>query len=287
MVKLQVSQLKRLQHYRLIKYYEMISIIISTYKPLLFQQVSKSIEKTIGVEYEIIAIENHAKYSICEAYNIGVSKSKYPYLCFVHEDVLFKTNDWGKRLISTMKSDSSIGLIGVVGTKFKSSYPSALGQSPLLWKEFMRGHIYHWDKNYFDYDNTLEHKDIEDVVCVDGVFLFTQKLIFQQCRFDEKLLTHFHGYDIDFSLQVLFQSYRVVVDRCMVVDHHSDGNYSVQNSIANRKVAKKWFWKLPVVSKDLKMTWLKRHQIDAINWYYFLVTALNRKLNRPYKDKYN
>lgn len=258
----------------------MISIVISTYKPDLFQRVSKSIEDTIGIEYEIIAIENHAKYSICEAYNMGVEKSQYPYICFVHEDVLFKTNDWGKRLVSAMELDSSIGLIGVAGTKFKSTYPSALGQGPILFKNYMRGHIYHWGDKYSDFDSTLKHKEIDDVICIDGVFMFVRKEVFKFCRFDDKLLTHFHGYDIDFSLQVFFQAYRIIVDRGIVLDHYSNGDYSKQNVAANRMIGKKWFRKLPVATKDLKLSIFRLHYLDFLNWCHFISAAIKRKLNQ-------
>lgn len=77
----------------------MISIIASTHNPTFFQRFSEKVQETIGVDFEIIGIENHTQYSICEAYNIGADKAKYPYLCFVHEDVIFRTKDWGKYLI--------------------------------------------------------------------------------------------------------------------------------------------------------------------------------------------
>ncbi len=256
----------------------MISIIISTHNSELFQNVSQNIHETIGIEYEIIVIENHNKYSISEAYNLGLEKAKYQYLCFVHEDVIFKTQKWGERLISIMSVDNSIGLIGVAGTKFKSTYPSALGQSPLLRKLFLRGHIYHWETEYTDFDQGKEHKETEDVVCVDGVFLFTKRDVFQNCRFDEKLLTHFHGYDVDFSLQVFYQGFRVIVDRGILLDHHSDGDYSKQNTIANRKIGIKWLSKLPVATSDTNLSRFKLHCLDLLNWFYFLTMALKRKL---------
>ena len=257
----------------------MITIILSTYKQHLLKRVLTSIEETIGAEYEIIAIENSNKYSICEAYNIGVNNAKYSYLCFVHEDVIFKTQKWGERLISIMSVDNSIGLIGVAGTKFKSTYPSALGQSQKIRHLFMRGHIFHWETEYTDFDQSNQHKEIEDVVCVDGVFLFTKRDVFQNCRFDEKLLTHFHGYDVDFSLQVFFQGFRVIVDRGILLDHHSNGDYSKQNTIANRKIGKKWLSKLPVATSDTHLSRFKLHYLDLVNWFYFLTMALKRKLH--------
>ena len=254
----------------------MISVIISTQDSVLLHRVSENIKETIGVEFEIIAIENKAQYSICEAYNIGVSKSKFPFLCFVHEDVLFKTKMWGDRLTSIMKNDTTIGLIGIAGTKFRSSYPSAIGQGPGL-SRFLRGNIYAWD-NYKDFDKSFQQNEIDDVVCIDGVFMFSKKEVFKNCNFDEKLLTHFHGYDIDFSLQVFFQPYRVVVDRSVLLAHYSDGNYVGQNTIANRKVGRKWMKKLPVATNDTHLSGLKIRILDSFNWLYFLKTALKRNI---------
>jgi len=256
----------------------MISIIISSQDSTLLRRVSENIKDTIGIEYEIIAIENKAQYSICEAYNLGLEKSNYPYLCFVHEDVLFKCDRWGERLITNMKKDPTIGLVGIAGTKFRSTYPSAIGQGPCL-SQFLRGNIYHWDK-YKDFDQSVQHKDVDDVVCIDGVFMFTKKEVFNHCRFDEKLLKHFHGYDIDFSLQVFFQSFRVIVDRNILLAHYSDGNYVGQNTIDNRKVGKKWMKKLPVATNDTQLSWIKLHQLDKLNWFYFLKTAIIRKYKR-------
>jgi len=256
----------------------MISIIISTQDLNLLEQVSENIKETIGVEYEIIAIENKAQYSICKAYNMGVEQSIYPYLCFVHEDVLFKTKEWGKRLISIMKNDPAIGLIGIAGTKFRSSYPSAIGQGPGLSK-YLRGNIFHYEI-YKDFDESIQQNELEDVVCIDGVFMLTKKEVFTYCRFDDILLTHFHGYDIDFSLQVFFQSFRVIVDRGILLAHYSNGNYIGQNTIANRKVGRKWLKKLPVATKDTHLSRMEIRFLDLLNWLYFLKMAFKRKIKK-------
>jgi len=258
----------------------MISVIVSTRKNSTeLKPFIASLDKSIGIAYEIILIENEKKYSLTKAYNMGVEKAQYDYLCFVHDDVYFKINNWGERLISLMEQDKTIGLVGVAGTKFKSTYPSALGQSNIIRHLFMRGHIFHWETEYTEFDQSLQPKEIDDVVCVDGVFLFTKQEVFKYCRFDEELLTHFHGYDIDFSLQVFFNSFRVIVDRGILLDHHSNGDYSKQNTTANRKIGKKWLSKLPVVTSDVHLSRYKLHYLDVLNWLYFLSMALKRKLH--------
>lgn len=260
----------------------MISIIVSTRKDeLSLKTFSDNIGETIGVEYELVIIENHAKYSLCEAYNIGIEKAKYNFLCFAHDDILFKTTNWGNRLISSMETDNSIGLIGVAGTKFKSTYPSGWGQSPYL-SQFNKGHIFSkletQPEKHYEFDRKELKRDIEDVVCVDGVFLFTKKEITSTCRFDDKMLTNFHGYDIDFSLQVHFAKYRVIVDRKILITHHSGGNYSTEYTQANRLICKKWKSKLPAITNDTKLSYWKKNYLDYLNWYHFLTTALKRKI---------
>ncbi len=261
----------------------MISIIVSTHKPHLFKKFLENLNSTIGIEYEMIAIENHAQWSICEVYNVGVEKAKYPFLCFVHEDVFFKTQDWGKRLVCKMESDTSIGLIGVAGSKFKSSYPlSGWGQGPSL-NKYKRGHIFHQIKDenesYLNFDINPIQNELEEVVCLDGVFLFSKKEVFKKCRFDDKMLTHFHGYDADISLQVFFQNYKVLVDRKLELLHSSGGNYTAEYTVANKKIWRKWVLKLPAATSDLKMNAFDLYKTDVLNWYYSGIDTIKRKLH--------
>ena len=110
--------------------------------------------------------------------------------------------------------------------------------------------------------------------------MLTKKEVFTYCRFDDILLTHFHGYDIDFSLQVFFQSFRVIVDRGILLAHYSNGNYIGQNTIANRKVGRKWLKKLPVATKDTHLSRMEIRFLDLLNWLYFLKMAFKRKIKK-------
>lgn len=59
----------------------MVSIIICSVSPLLLEDLKQNIAQTIGVEYEIIAIDNREKrWPIAKAYNYGAQQAKYPYL---------------------------------------------------------------------------------------------------------------------------------------------------------------------------------------------------------------
>ena len=264
----------------------MISVITSTRNEVLLKKFSDNIQKTIGVPCEIIPVENHAKYSLCEAYNIGADKAQYSYLCFVHEDVIFLNLNWGNRLVSLMKSDEKIGLIGVVGTKFKTSYPNVgWGTGPYV-KGFYRGQIFLDEAlNKKDFDYSITKNEIDDVVTLDGLILFTKREVYEKCRFDENLLTGFHGYDTDFSLQVFFQSYRVIVDRGTEVIHPSTGSYNREYALANRKIRKKWLSKLPVATQDTNLTKIGLVGYDMLCWAGYLRNMIIRKLHIPLKLK--
>ena len=61
-------------------------MIICSARPERLQAVTRNIEATIGVEYELIAVDNSVEgRGICAVYNEGASRARYPFLCFVHE----------------------------------------------------------------------------------------------------------------------------------------------------------------------------------------------------------
>jgi len=84
-------------------------------------------------------------------------------------------------------------------------------------------------------------------------------------------------------LQVFFQSFRVIVDRGILLAHYSNGNYIGQNTIANRKVGRKWLRKLPVATMDTHLSRIKIRSLDLLNWIYFIRTAFKRNLKNIFK----
>lgn len=218
----------------------MISVIILKYREELFRQAEANIRETIGTDYELIVVDNTASQytSIAAAYNAGAEKASSEYLCFVHEDVVIKTQNWGQALLNDFANDGTTGLIGLVGSKFKSYQPTSYTNMIENGKYIVSG--------------TNGSRDVEDVVCVDGLFLMTRKSAWARCRFDEKLIRGFHGYDMDYSLQVLAAGFRVVVHRGIAFAHYSSGNRNAEWYNTNKAVSRKWRKLLPVISRDLE-----------------------------------
>jgi glycosyltransferase involved in cell wall biosynthesis len=130
----------------------MISIIICSRYSKISPELSSNIIKTIGCSFELIEINNSEnQLSIFQAYNLGIQKSKGQFLCFMHEDIYFRSNNWGVKVIEHF-SNEDIGMLGVIGGHF---FPD----TPATW--WSTGHIsgqYHYSQNHFSYFYPLIHQ---------------------------------------------------------------------------------------------------------------------------------
>lgn len=238
----------------------MISIIILSYRKNLLDDLIENISETIGYYlYEIIVIENSkGKYSLCSAYNEGIRRAKGDYLCFLHEDIIFKSENWGNEFVAAMKLNNQLGLLGILGSKFKSAFPTGW-YNPVSNCIYHTGNILQGKNSYKDShfeDFSPGSETLDKVVCLDGVLLFTKKEIVNILHFDENLFEGFHGYDIDFSLQVHFSGYELAVLKSVKLLHYSSGNANLEWKNTNTLISNKWSMKLPTSSDET--SWLNK-----------------------------
>jgi len=226
----------------------MLSIIICSVNPDQLRLIQKNINETVGIPYEVIAINNNINpRGITAVYNEGAKKARFNYLCFVHEDVKFNTQGWGKILTDLFK-DKNLGLVGVAGGAHKPKLPSGWGPSGVqdrFVKINMVQHFKHENRSpSLQYYNSRNEK-LAEVACLDGLFLVTKKSIIEEFPFDEKLLKGFHCYDIDISIAI-GQKYKVAVTYEIQIEHFSEGKLDkswIQDTIL---VHEKWNNVLPV-----------------------------------------
>ena len=223
----------------------MISVIICSVNDIFLQQLKLNIAETIGVPFEIIAIENGTlKKSISAVYNQGAQRAAFDLLCFLHEDVRIHSKDWGKSLVDLL-SDQNIGLVGVSGAVYKSKYPATWASCD---KSFYRTHSI---QQFIDQVAPVvtcinpEGNNYSRVVVIDGVFMATRKDIFQQFQFDANTFSGFHAYDLDYSLQV-GSRYAVVVSFDVLLEHFSPGGLNKQWLEASVLLHNKWRTALPI-----------------------------------------
>jgi hypothetical protein len=259
----------------------MISIITCSINPIFLANLKANIEQTINIDHEIVSIDNRANlYSIAQAYNLGAEVAIYPYLCFVHEDIIFHTCDWGTILINYLKNED-ISLIGILGTVIKTRATSGvyIPNSPLNRINQLQRTATGATCQY--YENPL-NDPFSEVKILDGMFLATTKLKHSKSPFDDQLLTGFHGYDIDYSLGQA-KNGKVIVIYDILIEHFSYGGNTRQWINQQIKVTKKWRETLP------QSIGLKKNEIlqaEIINIEVFLNTLYKEHTKKRLQFKY-
>ena len=253
----------------------MISIIVCHRNPVLLTQLRQNIAETIEASYEIIVVDNlRGDFGLCEAYNRGACRSQFDYLCFAHEDILFRTLGWGKILMDIL-SDETIGLIGVAGGKYKPMNVSSWWDTH---GNVSRGQVVQYSESEgktSHHCNNPECEKTADVVSLDGLFLATKRQIWQQIPFDAATFVGFHFYDIDFA-GAISRHHRVVVSYEVVIEHLSEGSISqdwLESAVAFNK---KWQKQLPFRTENLR-------KIDCLKSE---IIASGRMIKRCHEEHY-
>lgn len=229
----------------------MFSFIICSRSSDVSAEFKLNIALTIGCEYELVVIDNSSNtYSIFQAYNEGVRRAQGDILCFMHEDVLFRTQDWGRIIESHFASDDRIGLIGFAGTHFLPDTPMYWYSSPFISQRNLnndQGKVEeHFHEEWFGENNLIE------VVAVDGFCFFVKNSLFDRTGFDEKTYKGFHLYDMDICMQVIDAGSKVFVCRNVLAEHcwSESKQFSKQGAdlfMSNlERFTNKWHESLPV-----------------------------------------
>jgi len=199
--------------------YNSISVVISSH---LTEEDNKKftshIKKTIGVkDHQILLYENMNQYSLSEIYNIGLNESLNDIVLFVHNDVIFETNNWGRILLNKF-NNTDYGILGLAGT-------TDIGNDGIWWtdRNKMVGIVNHSDKGKkweSKYSNSYG-KDIIETCLVDGVFIAVNKNNLQK-SFNESF-KGFHYYDITFCIDNYLKGTKIGVLFDIRITHFSIG----------------------------------------------------------------
>lgn len=239
----------------------MLSVIVCSRKKELDETFVNNINNTVGIDYEIINIDNSDnKYSIFTAYNLGYERSKYPYLCFVHEDVLFHSNNWGVKVVEHLQ-DTQTGIIGVAGGDLVPRVPSSWSTLISAGHNIIESHKV--KKNEFEV--TIKPKDYNkskrSSLTLDGVFMCMKRDLMKVIHFDENF-KGFHGYDYDITLQSVVAGYVNYVIYDIKIEHFSGGRTSIEYFRNLILVFRKWEKHLPLTGKNI--TEEERHTLAEI-----------------------
>ena len=213
----------------------------------------ENISKTIGAEHEWIIIDNsRLEYSIFSAYNMGVKKASGDICCFMHDDVLFHINGWGRMIEHYFSNHRQVGMVGVAGTHFMPKAPAAWWDSEVLSGHMLQGSTIEGQYKVKEIEWTKHKSAMTAVAAIDGFFMCIPRQLFGKIKWDE-CFSGFHGYDLDMSYQIWNAGYEIHIVWDILIEHRSMGVVQAAFWEATNAVFNKWQEILPLC-KGVTMT---------------------------------
>lgn len=250
----------------------MISIVICSRKETISDLLLNNIHLTILTEYELIIIDNSKNnYSIYEAYNLGIEKSKGDLICFLHDDILLHTKGWGNIIKNIFSSNEDVGLLGIAGSKIKTKTPSAWSDCP---EDKMCIYILqHFPgKENRMIDVGFNFGFTEEVVGIDGVFMILRK---DKRICFKKNIKGFHNYDFNISCEYKRFGYKILVSNQILIEHFSLGILNGDWVESTYKMHKIYRYLLPMSLEKSRL-----RSLEIKNAKYFIFVSLKfKKIN--------
>lgn len=225
-----------------------LSVVISTKQRN--EYFISHIKATSGFKenIEVLVYENNNEYSLSELYNKGLKESQSNIVLFIHDDIIFETLYWGKKLLKHFKRNPEYGIIGIAGTTHLIN-----GKWWTLRKN-MVGSLNHVQNNrkYLTQYSPLQGNKLKDVVIIDGVFMCVDKNKIKS-NFNEDF-KGFHFYDIPFCVDNYLSGVKIGVVTDIVITHKSIGVVNQSWGDSKLQFEKEYINKLPLISgkKDIQ-----------------------------------
>lgn len=258
----------------------MISIIICSRRETIDRLLEENIAASIGVPFEIIWLNvTSPEPGIFSAYNAGAAKSRFDHLCFMHDDILFKSEGWG-RVVVDLLADRQIGVVGIAGAVLKTKAPSPWWVSNVDdCSEYLRLRLIQTrgiERRSAYEELNPEKAAYAKVVVLDGVWLCCRKELWEQIRFDDTRFSGFHFYDMDFSIGAWDKGYTNIVTYQVLLDHRSSGQLDSKWLSLSAAFQQKWKKKLPASvsplsrkqQKELEYRAIKNHLLVSVGNNY-------------------
>jgi hypothetical protein len=255
----------------------MISIIICSRKSSINPDLEYNIQSTIGVDHEIIIVNNENNhYSITQAYNIGVYKSKYEFLCFMHDDILYNGVNWGNKIVTHFQ-DITVAVLAVAGSPFHSSFPGSWFSSKILNIYLLQGAKDKESYTYVSQENNISNNN--QVVSFDGCWFCVRKEVFSKVSFDEKNFKGFHFYEADLAMQISRLGKRIITIKNILVTHLSTGSTNIDYIESALMFQRKWAKFLPNVTPNFPKKSLVEAEFKVLDEFIW-VCSINGLLNK-------
>lgn len=200
------------------------------------------IKNTIGAKHKIAQYQNNNEFSLTSVYNRALSENsdvKDSIFCFVHNDIIFKTPNWGRILLNKFNTND-YDILGIAGSTY-------MPLSGIWWENnnTMFGIVEHTDNiNTWESRFSQEIPKVKDVVTIDGIFMAVDpdNIIH---KFDEDF-TGFHYYDHSFCIENYIEGCNVGVITNIRILHKSVGYTNEQWENSKNQFVVKYLDHLPL-----------------------------------------
>lgn len=269
----------------------MITFIICSIRPERSADVARNICETSGIaEPEIFIHDNRdVNWGLCKVYNHYTPKASNDIICYVHEDLYFRTDNWAEKIVSFYRDNPDAGVVGFLGSQIKTKAPSAVGCDP----KYELGSLTQHSAGGVvkTYTKTAGTGDFSRVVQIDGLCMIVRRSVWEQCPFNEGLFDGFHLYDLDFTVRIA-QYYKNYVCHSVMVEHMSTtAAYAIDDWCYYTRVFQdNWADKLPMMSIPVTARELMR--VERFTAYKFYKNIMQkgrlgyvdyaREMYRPY-----
>ncbi len=147
-------------------------------------------------------------------------------LVLVHDDVLIEDRNFVAR-VERLLRDPDIGVVGVVGAQNLRNMK--------YWEGHPRvGRI--WDSGGYQHFGQMRG----EADAVDGLLMVLSRAAMESVRFDEELITGFHGYDADYCLSCRRAGLRVVVEPFWLFHESAGDGVKPEFDEVERRFEAKW-----------------------------------------------
>ncbi len=199
------------------------------------EDFKKHVNETCGIsDLYVHCIVNMGDMSLPEAYNSAWNKLKEMGradggIVFCHNDIVFKTQNWGKLLLG-MFSNYDVDIVGVAGTTELNSHGCWWmdGNAAMFKRNTkMYGRVWHLQGLSREEESVYSDKimGIKNTVIVDGLFIGVNGSVvgeLEEEMFDERF-RGFHFYDISFCFRNYLNGFNLGVTDKISIMHKSIG----------------------------------------------------------------
>jgi hypothetical protein len=210
------------------------------------QKFIKHVNDTIGVKNKIVFYTNFNQFSLPQIYNQAIREHNdtNSIMVFCHNDIIFRTKNWGKLLL-TKFNNTNYSIIGVAGTTF-------LHENGCWWHDRLKmfGIVEHTD-GYNTWVNEYSKPKkgfIVPVVLVDGVFMAVDCNNIET-QFDEEF-KGFHFYDLSFCVPNYLAGCNIGVTTDFRILHKSVGITNQEWELNRQQFTEKYKEELPIVFEE-------------------------------------